>query len=529
MGRGQFGPVVHQLRHLFEGRSIVGVSEWQLLHRYLDGRDELAFEAIVSRHGPMVLGVCRRILADSRDVEDAFQATFVVLAKKGGTLGESDPVGHWLYGVAYRVALRARASAARRRRLERSSTPLEVARVDEDSRLDLGGVIDEELARLPTKYRAPVVLCYLEGQTHEEAARHLGWPLGTVKGRLARARDLLKGRLTRRGVAPSGLFALVRGSRVAVPRPLLDLTIRAAEASRSAGMVPAAVTSLVAGSLSTMFMNKLKAAGMVVLVLGTGAAVMAYQATKGTGRAQSKEHPASTKVDQGPSTASADMTDWVAGWPDLTSKPDNDPKTKAILKVLEEPLTMKFSTDTPLVDVIKYIKAATQRPEMPKGLIIYVDPIGLQDADKTTADTVTMELEDVPLKHTLALLLKQLTLRYVVRDGILTVTNSDPEDEITPFSIMKEKARKGELTRQQYQQLIEALKLKRQVEESLVSGPMGGGISRGGGLRYPSPRRPPGPTRSPRPFAFRTMERTSRPAPLARVRGWWPGVSQPCS
>ena len=106
MGRGQLGPVVHQFRHLFDGRSIAGVSEWQLLHRYLDRRDEVAFEAIVSRHGPMVLGVCRRLLGDPRDVEDAFQATFLILARKGGTLLEGDPVGHWLYGVAYRVALR---------------------------------------------------------------------------------------------------------------------------------------------------------------------------------------------------------------------------------------------------------------------------------------------------------------------------------------------------------------------------------------------------------------------------------------
>ena len=219
MGRGQFGPVVHQLRHLFEGRSIAGVSEWQLLRRYLEGRDEVAFEAIVARHGPMVLGVCRRVLFDARDVEDAFQATFVVLAKKGGTLGESDPVSHWLYGVAYRVALKARAAAARRRRLEGSATPAEAATLDEPSTGELGGVIDEELARLPAKYRSPVVLCYLEGQTHEEAARQLGWPLGTVKGRLSRARDLLKGRLERRGVAPPAgwCWSGVRGSRSPVP------------------------------------------------------------------------------------------------------------------------------------------------------------------------------------------------------------------------------------------------------------------------------------------------------------------------
>jgi RNA polymerase sigma factor (sigma-70 family) len=479
MGRGQFGPVVHQFRQLFEGRSIAGVSEWHLLHRYLDGRDEVAFEAIVTRHGPMVLGVCRRLLADARDIEDAFQATFVVLARKGGTLAEADPVGHWLYGVAYRVALRARASAARRQRRERAGDLPEPSTADDPSTRELGAVIDQELARLPSKYRAPVVLCYLEGETHEEAARRLGWPLGTVKGRLARARDLLKGRLERRGVAPSGLFALARGSRVAVPRPLLDLTMQAAGASRSAGMVPAAVASLAAGSLSTMFMNKLKAAGMALLVLGTGAAVMAYQGTRGTGNAPSKVVQAPSKA-----SATADVTEWVAGWPDLTKPPEDDPKTKAILKALDEELTMNFPNDTPIEDVLKYIKAATQRPELPKGMAIYVDPIALQDAKKTMASTVKMELEGIPLKTTLRLLLKQLDLAYRVQDGLLTITSPDDEEAATPFSIMEEKASRGDLTREQYKQLIEALKLRKQVEDLCTEdNSIAGPAARGGGIQ----------------------------------------------
>ena len=471
MGRGQIGPAIDQLRHLFEGRSIAGASEWQLLHRYLDRRDEVAFEAIVSRHGPMVLGVCRRLLADARDVEDAFQATFLILARKGGTLAEADPVAHWLYGVAYRVALRARASAARRRRLERSAVPPELARLEGPAGLGLGEVIDDELARLPAKYRAPVVLCYLEGRTHEEAARQLGWPLGTVKGRLARARDLLKGRLSRRGGAPGGLIALVRGSRVAVPRPLLDLTMRAAEAGRPAGMVPTAVASLAAGSLSTMFLNKLKAAGVVAVVLGTGAAVLAYQASQGPDRdpvkvAQAPRGPVKV-VSSSPAMPpdSSDVADWVAGWPDLTTPPV-DPKSKAILEALEKPAPMHFPTDTPLEEVIKHVRGETVGlPGLPGGIPIYVDPIGLQDADKTMADTVVINLDDTPLKYTLRLLLKQLDLTYMVRDGLLTITSTAEDDQVTPFSIMAEKARRGELTREQYKQLIEALKLKRQVEE----------------------------------------------------------------
>ncbi len=331
-------------------------------------------------------------------------------------------------------------------------------------------MIDEELARLPAKYRAPVVLCYLEGRTHEEAARQLGWPLGSVKGRLARARDLLKGRLSRRGVAPGGMFALVRGSRVAVPGPLLELTMRAADATRSAGTVPAAVASLAAGSLSTMFMNKLKVAGVIVLVLGTGAAVMAYQATQGIGAAQVKLIPApqapAKVVVSSPPAATDEVTDWVAGWPDLTKPPEPDPKTKAILEALEKPIPIHFPTETPLEEVKKYIQQATEKsPGLPGGIPIYIDPIGLQDADKSMSDTVVMTLDDVPLKHTLRLLLKQLSLAYMVKDGILTITSVIDEPEVTPLSIMEEKARRGDLTREQYKQLIEALKLKRQVEE----------------------------------------------------------------
>ena len=472
MGQAQFGPAVRQLRHLFEGRSIVGNSEWQLLHRYLDRRDEVAFEAIVARHGPMVLGVCRRVLADAGDVEDAFQATFLILAQKGRTLAEGDPVAHWLYGVAHRVALRARASAARRRRLERGVEPRELARPDDPSPFELASVLDEELARLPAKYRAPVVLCYLEGQTHEEAARQLGWPLGSVKGRLARARDLLKGRLTRRGIAPGGLLLLARGSRSAVPRTLLELTMRAALVGRSAGVVPAAVASLAAGSLSTMLINKFKAVGMMVLVLGTGAAVMAYQAGHGTGQSAAKSVPAprapAKVVGSKPAMSSEDVADWSAGWPDLTNPPDDNPKSLAILKALDEPFAMHFPAETPITDVLSYIRKATERPELPNGVMIYVDPIGLQDADKTLADPVTIDVEGVPLKTTLELLLKQLSLYYRVKDGLMVITSAAEDEGLDPFSIMEEKAMKGELSREQYRQLIEALKLKRQVE-ALVS------------------------------------------------------------
>ena len=465
MGRGPFGSTFGQFRLLFEGRSIAGVSEWHLLHRYLDRRDEVAFGAIVARHGPMVLGVCRRVLVDPRDVEDAFQATFVILARKGATLGEDDPVAHWLYGVARRVAMKARASAARRRRLESSASPAEVAPVDDPIVGDLARVIDEELARLPSKYRAPVVLCYLEGLTHEEAARQLGWPLGSVKGRLSRARDLLKGRLSRRGLAPGGLVALARGSRPPVSPSLLELTMRASMASRAAGVVPASVSALAAGSLSTMMLNKLKVAGVAVLVLGTGAAVMAYQMGSGEATSAQVKSRNQASKSQSLSTPTADVADWTAGWPDLTQPPADDPVTisLAIRKALDEPVAMNFPSDTPLEDVKKYIQEATKGPGLPNGIPIYVDPQALQDSDKTMASTVVISLEGIPLKTTLRLLLKQLDLRYEVKDGLVTIGSVHADEQATPFSIMEEKAQRGELTRQQYQQLIEALKLRAEV------------------------------------------------------------------
>ena len=194
-----------QIQRLFGVGTVSGLTEWQLLQRYTDRRDEAAFSALVARHAPMVLGVCRRMLADPQDVEDAFQATFLVLVRKARALRPHDAVGHWLHGVAYRVALRARSETTRRRSRERTVASIEdLAPAVGGERLgpdfELRPLLDEELRRLPATYRAAVVLCYLDGQTHEEAARQLGWPVGTVKGRLARAKDLLRDRLTRRGL-----------------------------------------------------------------------------------------------------------------------------------------------------------------------------------------------------------------------------------------------------------------------------------------------------------------------------------------
>src|SRR5581483_9321050 len=181
--------VIRRLR-LSQGREGgAGPTDAELLERFLASRDETAFEALVRRHGPMVLGVCRRILRDSHDAEDAFQATFLVLVRKAASVVPREQLGNWLYGVAYRTALKARTARARRRRHERRAHALPAAAPAGES-LDLRPLLDQHLERLPAAYRAAVVLCDLEGRTKREAARQLGVPEGTLSSRLARGRAL---------------------------------------------------------------------------------------------------------------------------------------------------------------------------------------------------------------------------------------------------------------------------------------------------------------------------------------------------
>jgi RNA polymerase sigma factor (sigma-70 family) len=287
------------LERIFRGATISGLTEWELLERYLERRDEVAFEGLIARHGPMVMGVCRRMLVDQTDVDDAFQATFLVLVRRARQLGPGDAIGPWLYGVAARVAMRARSEAARRRRVEPIDDDIPAAaRRDRAADRELALVIDEELGRLPSKYRSPIVLCYLEGQTHEEAARQLKWPIGTVKGRLARARDLLRSRLARRGLAPAtGALTLVltRDASATLDRELLDRTLKAslklALGHATAQVVSTSITHLAEGVVTSMFVNTIKSAVLGVVIAGFvlgGVGVMARQgaqATKQTSRA----------------------------------------------------------------------------------------------------------------------------------------------------------------------------------------------------------------------------------------------------
>jgi len=176
-----------------------GVSDSQLLERFIARHDPAAFEALVRRHGPWVLALCRRVLRDEHAAEDAFQATFLVLARKAEFIGKPELLANWLYGVAYRTAARAKIQAARRRACEfRAAYARGEDPIEEVIRRDHDRLVAAALACLPEKYRAPLVLCYLEGKTNGQAARQLGWPVGSICGRLARGREMLRRRLTGR-------------------------------------------------------------------------------------------------------------------------------------------------------------------------------------------------------------------------------------------------------------------------------------------------------------------------------------------
>jgi RNA polymerase sigma factor (sigma-70 family) len=240
-------------------------SDGQLLSQFLGRRDEAAFASLVRRHGPMVLAVCRRVLGNLADAEDAFQATFLVLVRKAGALGARAVLGDWLHGVARRTALSARRACARRRAKEQAMARPEVQ--GETVPDDWLPLLDEELRRLPENYRLPIVLCDLEGRTRREAAARLGWPPGTVAGRLARGRALLARRLLRHGgaVSSSSLAAVLAqdAASASISDALLHSTARAANVlaagtGATTAVISARVAALTEGVVRAMCLAKVK-------------------------------------------------------------------------------------------------------------------------------------------------------------------------------------------------------------------------------------------------------------------------------
>jgi RNA polymerase sigma factor (sigma-70 family) len=261
-----------------------GGTDAELLRRFAHEEDPRAMTAIVGRHGPLVMGLCRSMLRNEQDAEDAFQATFLVLLKKARSIGKPTSLASWLHGVACRVALRARSQSMRRRQHENSGSDMtQHAHSAEPPAEDSVGLVHEELCQLPERFRLPLIFCCLEGESREAAARRLGWTLGSLKGRLERGREMLRARLARRGLvlsaaALAGLLA--QAAMAEVPAALVTSTVQAtllAATGQSvlAGATSARVAQLTRDVLSAMLLAKMKSAGLILLAGGLAALVAA--------------------------------------------------------------------------------------------------------------------------------------------------------------------------------------------------------------------------------------------------------------
>jgi RNA polymerase sigma factor (sigma-70 family) len=279
MAKGHVNRLLGYLHRVAAVTSADECTDGQLLQRFTTHRDEAAFQTLMQRHGPMVMAVSQRALQDVQEAEDAFQATFLVLARKAGSIGNQASLASWLYKVAYHIAIHARARAAKQQAREREVAKMSAAAPanSDGSGTELRQVLDEELRQLPEKYRAPLVLCYLEGKSHEQAARELCWPTGSMSRRLARAQELLHSRLVRRGVALGGIFladAITRqAAQAAVATPLIHSTSQAALAiaagkTTAASIASAKVAALADEALRAMTIVKLKIAAAVLLSIG---------------------------------------------------------------------------------------------------------------------------------------------------------------------------------------------------------------------------------------------------------------------
>jgi RNA polymerase sigma factor (sigma-70 family) len=299
MNRARLHSFIERLGTIACRRPAGGLEDNELLARFLASRDEAAFEALVWRHSGMVLAVCRRVLRHEQDAEDAFQACFLVLAKKAASIGKPESVASWLHKVAYRVALAARSRAGCRAGapgLEETVAGPGPDPLDAALRREVGPAVDEEVNRLPSRYRVPVVLHYLEGRSHEEVARQLGCPAGTVATRLSRARDLLRRRLTRRGLAPgAGWLAAPASADLAALSAAPELVSKALGAAVRGGAEYGNATILAQGVLRAMWLTKVWTAAAVVLVLGLaggGLGLFARQAPADKGGSAAEAKPA---------------------------------------------------------------------------------------------------------------------------------------------------------------------------------------------------------------------------------------------
>jgi RNA polymerase sigma factor (sigma-70 family) len=307
------------------------LTDAQLLEGFVSRREPAALEALVRRHGPMVWGVCRRVLGNHHDAEDAFQATFLVLVRKAASVHPRAKVGNWLYGVAHQTALKARATRAKRKLREAQVTHMaEPAGIEKDAWRDLQAVLDLELSRLPEKYRTVIVLCDLEGKNGKDVARELNLPRGTVASRLGRARAMLARRVDRHGLAVSGatLTAVLseKAASASVPGPVMASTIKAvtsmAAGQAATGLVSTKVAALLEGVLKGMLMTKLKITAVLVVILAIAGLGVGHVVLE-TGAAEpAKEREVNADAVDKEKQSKDDMAKLQGAWRPVNSEAD---------------------------------------------------------------------------------------------------------------------------------------------------------------------------------------------------------------
>ena len=278
MAEAEYSLILRSIRRLVEDESVRQHSDQHLLRQFSDHRDEAAFGMLLRRHGPMVLDVCRGVFGNDADAEDAFQATFLVLVSKASSIRKTASVGSWLHGVAYRTAVKARAQLATRRKKEAHAPTRTIWEPDDLTWREMQEILHEELNGLAERYRVPLVACYLEGRTQDQAAAQLGLAMSTLKERLERGRSLLRARLVRRGLGPAAvLLATAWPSATAsayLPATLASSTIKAASLYAAGqavekGVISVKVAALTEGVLSSMWPMKTKMTAAVLLLVGS--------------------------------------------------------------------------------------------------------------------------------------------------------------------------------------------------------------------------------------------------------------------
>jgi RNA polymerase sigma factor (sigma-70 family) len=335
MAATPLGTFLHNLRRSLLRQDTVGFTDGELLERFVARVDETSFEALLHRHGPMVLGVCRRVLQNEADAEDAFQTTFLVLVRKASSIRPRDMVGNWLYGVAHSTALKARAMRTKRWAKEREAAARSKPEVAAETWQHLQTLLDQELQTLPNHYRVAIILCDLEGKSLKEAAQQLGCPSGTIGTRLSRGRAMLARRLTRQGVALSpAALAIVLSQNAAsasLPATLAISTTKAAAllaaGTAPAGMISAHVATLTNAVLKTMLLTKLKIATAILVlvplvVVGAGVSYSTKAAEQtDLGKTAEKADRPKSDEDKMPGPQEIDFTTAVAEVPkDLKAK-----------------------------------------------------------------------------------------------------------------------------------------------------------------------------------------------------------------